>query len=180
MSILNIGTHVGERYLRFQASTGSWLLNKLEINLKNCVLDHESTRSGWGSITEGSAPNWQWDPSLGQAGPQPSPDHKRGFSTRLWIGGYGWAIWNSNSIAAAKGLDSALDSIWAKKDHHPGKLPVLICHGSKSVGQGNNQQPIFELSSWVSRDTLGDDGRQARADVVVPFVVPDEDDSIPF
>jgi hypothetical protein len=155
MSILNI-INSGGAYLRFLPSNNTWTVNKDTIDLKTLVIDYESVKTGWGHMAEGVAPDWKWDEVLGAAGPQPSREHKRGFSAKIWTKTTGWVEWSSNGTGPTIGFDAIFEVIWNSKDENPGKLPLVEYVGSNPlrVGKGNTRQPIFELVRWVDPSTI--------------------------
>jgi hypothetical protein len=155
MSILNLGTGSGN-YARYQPSTDQWFINKTEFALKQFYLDHGSVKTGWGLINEGMAPDWQWDTLLGVPLAQPTKEHRRGFSARVWIPGYGWVDWATNSTGSNMGFDSVFELVWGHKDSHPGEFAEIQYTGSQPirVGKGNTRKPLFQVSGWVPQASI--------------------------
>ena len=155
MSILGISNGSGN-YARYQSSTDQWLVNKVPIVLRTFILDHGSVKSGWGNINENAAPDWQWDSTLGVRSPQPTTDHRRGFSARLWFPEHGWVDWATNSTGASMGFDTVFELVWGHKDSHPGEFAEIQYTGSQPlrIGKGNTRKPLFQVLGWVPQASI--------------------------
>jgi hypothetical protein len=153
MSLLGLNNGGGGAYVRFLPSVNSWQFQGKEIALDSIVFDHESVKTGWGKMAEGQAPEWTWDAALGKGGPQPSPDHKRGFSVRMWTKATGTVEWSSNGTGPAMGFETLWTAIVAGMDANPGQVPVVKFTGSTpmKVGKGNTRVPNFTVERWVPR-----------------------------
>lgn len=176
MGILNLGGSAGS-YVRFMPSANAWMHGGAEVQLKQIVFDHASVRTGWGKMAEGSAPEWQWDNQLGVRSPQPSDEHKRGFSIRLYAKAIGVAEWSSTGTGPCMGFDAIFDQIWNEKDANAGKVPVVEYTGSEpiKVGKGNTRKPQFRLVKWVPRENVpwdGDDAQKEAAPAPAPVPKP--------
>lgn len=172
MSILNINGGGGGNYIRFMPSANAWVFNKEETTLDVIVFDHDTVKTGWGKMSEGNAPEWQWDERLGVAGKQPSIDHKRGFSISLFAKGIGTVEWSSTGTGPVIGFDEIFEQIWAQKDVNPGMVPVCKYTGSNAikVGKGNTRVPKFQLVKWTKRDSVpwGTEEKAEAAPVPAP------------
>jgi len=93
------------------------------------------------------------DDSVGKKGPQPSPEHKRGFQVVLYNKEIGAAEWSSNGVGPNMGLEIMYKACAAEREANPGKLPVLEYKGSKAekIGKGTTRIPQFVLTGWVAR-----------------------------
>jgi hypothetical protein len=186
MSILNINNGGGSgSYIRFMPSANAWVLNKEEVTLDAIVFDHESIKSGWGKMMEGSAPEWQWDERLGVQGQIPSQERdakgqllwKRGFSINFYSKQHGVVEWSSTGTGPVIGFDQIFEEIWNAKDANPGMVPVCKYGGSAplKVGKGNTRVPNFSLAKWVKRDSIpwdADEAEQAPAQAPKPAPAP--------
>lgn len=163
MGILNLGGG-GGNFLRFQPSVNAWIHKDQEVQLKQIVLDHTSMKTGWGKMSEGAAPEWQWDAQLGVGGRIPSDDKdkegrlvwKRGFAVTLFTRTTGVAEWSSTGTGPCIGFEKIVEEIWNEKDQHPGEVPVVEYTGSEArkIGKGNTRAPNFTLVKWIKRDTI--------------------------
>lgn len=156
MGILNINNGGGGSYIRFMPSANAWMFKGEEITLAQIVIDHDSVRSGWGKMSEGQAPEWQWDERLGVKGPQPSSDHKRGFSIAMFTKQTGTVEWSSTGTGPVIGFDKIFEEIWNAKADNEGKVAVVEYTGSTpmKVGKGNTRTPNFKLVKWVSKSAV--------------------------
>jgi hypothetical protein len=155
MSILNINPK-SSTFIRFSPAADAWLLNKVEIQLNRFFIDHESVKTGWGLMKEDSAPDWVWDNQLGDSGPQPTSEHKRGFSVRLYSDLTGTVTWSTTGTGPVIGFEKIFDEIWNTKDVHPDMVADVKYFGSKAlkIGKGNTREPTFRIVNWVSRSAV--------------------------
>jgi hypothetical protein len=155
MTVLNLAAGNGN-YLRYTSTIDQWFINKTEIALKAFYLDHGSVKTGWGYINEGMAPDWQWDTLLGVPLAQPTKEHRRGFSARVWIPGYSWVDWATNSTGSNMGFDSVFELVWGHKDSHPGEFAEIQYTGSQPlrIGKGNTRKPLFQVLGWVPQASI--------------------------
>ncbi len=148
----------GGNYIRFMPSANAWLnSNKEEFTPKKMVVDTDSLQTGWMHLGEGVR-DWQPDASLGKKGAQPSPDHKRGFSIKMYNKEMGLAEWSANGT----GPNMGLEKLWNNAD----KLPVIEYKGStlEKIGKGTTRIPNFDVVSWIDRPAgmdAVDDGTQS-------------------
>lgn len=163
MSILGLGSDGGGAFIRFLPSANAWMKGAEEVQVGQIILDVDSVRTGWGKMAEGQAPEWQWDERLGVRGPQPSPDHKRGFSIRLYTKALGVAEWSSTGTGPCMGFDRIFTAVWEQRASHPGQVPVIKYAGSEpiKVGKGNTRVPKFDLQKWVDRPSELDGGAES-------------------
>ena len=165
MSILNINNGGGGgSYIRFMPSANAWVFNKEEVTLDVIVIDHDSIKTGWGKMSDGQPPEWQWDQRLGVDGGIPSQERdvkgnlywKRGFSISFYTKATGTVEWSSTGTGPVIGFDQIFEEIWNAKDANPGKVAVVKYAGSTAlkVGKGNTRVPNFTLGKWVARDSV--------------------------
>ena len=126
--------------------------NNEEITLKKVVFDIDNIRTGWLLLGVGVR-DWVQDDAVGKKGPQPSPEHKRGFQVVLYNKEIGAAEWSSNGVGPNMGLELMYKACAAEREANPDKLPVLEYAGSKAekIGKGTTRIPQFKLTSWVAR-----------------------------
>lgn len=176
MSILNINGGGGGSYIRFMPSANAWMFNNAEIAVEAVVFDQGSVRTGWGRMAEGQAPEWLWDDRLGVGGSQPSPDHKRGFSIKLYTKATRTVEWSSTGTGPVIGFDAIFDTIWNARAEYPGKVALCRYTGSEAmkVGKGNTRKPLFNIVKWVDFGAVPwDGGAQAdQAPVETPALKP--------
>jgi hypothetical protein len=151
MSILNINGGGGGSYIRYMPSANAWVFQNNEIVLDTLVFDHTAIKTGWGRMAEGQAPEWLWDERLGVGGSQPSPDHKRGFSIKLYTKATGTVEWSSTGTGPVIGFDAIFETIWNGRAENSGKVALCKYTGSEAmkVGKGNTRKPLFSLVKWV-------------------------------
>jgi hypothetical protein len=154
----------GKSYLRFLPSMNSWNKGKEEWTPKAFILLPDSVQTGWGLMQEGQAPDWSWDASPGRRGPQPSPEHKRGFSITLEIDG-DETEWSSTGTGPVMGFQTLFSDVQAGMANNPGKVPVVEYVGSEphKVGKGNTRKPLFKILKWVARGNASPAGGSAAA-----------------
>ena len=155
----------GGSYIRYNASTGTWQVDGEAIQMGQFLLDPNSLRTGWGKIVAGMGPDWSWDERPGVKGPQPSDEHKRGFSLQLYSKSFGQREWSTNSAGSNKGLTAIWGEVSDQAAANPGKVPVLKFLGATptSIGKGMTQVPNFKLEKWI--DPPADFGTQGRVTV---------------
>ena len=156
----------GGNYIRFMPSANAWLNNnKEEFTPKKMVVDTDSLQTGWMHLGEGVR-DWQPDVSLGKKGPQPSADHKRGFSIKFYNKEMGVAEWSANGTGPNMGLEKLWKAIEAGQQANAGKYPVIEYAGStlEKIGKGTTRIPNFNVVSWIDRPAgmdAVDDGTQS-------------------
>ena len=152
--MLNLSSSSGSgNYIRFSPQANAWTNNNNEeIELKKVVFDIDNIKTGWLLLGVGVR-DWVQDESVGKKGPQPSPEHKRGFSVVLYNKEIGAAEYSSNSVGPNIGLEQMYKACIAERAANPGKLPVLEYKGSKAekIGKGTTRIPQFVLTGWVAR-----------------------------
>ncbi len=152
--MLNLSSSGGSgNYIRFMPSANAWLNNaKEEIQLKKVVFDIDNVQTGWLHLGEGVR-DWQPDAGLGKKGPQPSPEHKRGFMVKFYNKELGTVEWSSNGTGPNMGLEALYNAAAAQREANAGKLPVIEYTGSKleKIGKGSTRIPNFNVVSWVER-----------------------------
>ena len=161
----------GGNYIRFMPSANAWLnSNKEEFTPKKMVVDTASLQTGWMHLGEGVR-DWQPDASLGKKGPQPSADHKRGFSIKMYNKEMGLAEWSANGTGPNMGLEKLWKAIEAGQAANAGKLPVIEYKGStlEKIGKGTTRIPAFNIVSWIDRPAGMD---SEGADHSAPFSAP--------
>ena len=152
--MLNLSSSGGSgNYIRFSPQANAWTnSNNEEIQLKKVVFDIDAVQTGWLLLAVGQR-EWNPDVSLGKKGPQPTPEHKRGFMVTLYNKEIGAAEWSSNGVGPNMGLELLYKACDAQRAANPGKLPVVEYKGSKleKIGKGTTRIPQFELVNWVAR-----------------------------
>jgi hypothetical protein len=152
--MLNLSSGSGSgNYIRFSPQANAWTNNNNEeITLKKVVFDIDNIATGWLLLGVGVR-DWVQDDAVGKKGPQPSPEHKRGFQVVLYNREMGAAEWSSNGVGPNMGLEQMYKACAAERAANPGKLPVLEYKGSKAekIGKGTTRIPNFVLTGWVAR-----------------------------
>jgi len=137
-------------------------------------------KTGWGKIAEGQAPEWIWDAGLGKKTPQPSPDHKRGFSVMLKIKDKGWREWSANGVGVMMGMSELWQVVGLQVKENEGKGVHLKYKGARleKIGKGDTRVPEFEVKAWRE---MTDRPPVKEEAVAVENENPDlVDDEIPF
>ena len=152
--MLNLSSSSGSgNYIRFSPQANAWTNNNNEeIELKKVVFDIDNIRTGWLLLGVGVR-DWVQDESVGKKGPQPSPEHRRGFDITLYNKEIGPAAFSSNGVGNNIMLETMYKACIAERAANPGKLPVLEYQGSKAekIGKGTTRIPQFKLTGWVAR-----------------------------
>ena len=152
--MLNLSSSSGSgNYIRFSPQANAWTNNNNEeITLKKVVFDIDNIKTGWLLLGVGVR-DWVQDESVGKKGPQPSPEHRRGFEITLYNKEIGAAAFSSNGVGNNISLEQMYKACAAEREANPGKLPVLEYKGSKAekIGKGTTRIPQFVLTGWVAR-----------------------------
>ena len=116
------------------------------------VFDIDNIKTGWLLLGVGVR-DWVQDESVGKKGPQPSPEHRRGFDITLYNKEIGAAAFSSNGVGNNIMLETMYKACAAERAANPGKLPVVEYKGSKAekIGKGTTRIPQFVLTGWVAR-----------------------------
>lgn len=140
----------GGSYIRYMPSMNAWQIGKTETALDKFILLTDTVKTGWGKMAEGQAPEWEWDVALGKRGPQPSPDHKRGFSIKMIVDDEE-VEWSSTGTGPVMGFQTLFSDVQAGLANNPGKVPVVKYVNSEAhkVGKGNTRKPLFKIVDWV-------------------------------
>ena len=150
---LNLSNSGGSgNYIRFSPQANAWSNQDGEFALEKFVFDIDNVQTGWLHLGEGVR-DWQADAGLGTKGPQPSPDHKRGFMVKFYNKELGTVEWSSNGTGPNMGLEALYNAAAAQREANAGKLPVIEYTGSKleKIGKGSTRIPNFNVVSWVER-----------------------------
>jgi len=152
--MLNLSSGSGSgNYIRFSPQANAWTNNNNEeITLKKVVFDIDNIKTGWLLLGVGVR-DWVQDESVGKKGPQPSPEHRRGFDITLYNKEIGAAAFSSNGVGNNIMLETMYKACIAERAANLGKLPVLEYQGSKAekIGKGTTRIPQFALTGWVAR-----------------------------
>ena len=175
--MLNLSSGGGSgNYIRFSPQANAWTNNNNdEITLKKVVFDIDNIKTGWLLLGVGVR-DWVQDESVGKKGPQPSPEHRRGFDITLYNKEIGSAAWSSNGVGNNISLETMYKACAAERAANPGKLPVVEYAGSKAekIGKGTTRIPQFKLTGWVARPAgLDADAQEFEAEpaAIVPLPV---------
>jgi len=152
--MLNLSSGGGNgNYIRFSPQANAWTNNLgEEIQLGKVVFDIDGVQTGWLELGVGVR-DWQADSELGKKGPQPTPNHKRGFIITLYNKTIGSCEWSSSGVGPNMGLEKLYTDCAAQRAANPTKLPVLEYTGSKleKIGKGTTRIPNFNIVSWIER-----------------------------
>jgi len=172
--MLNLSSNGGGSYIRFMAQTRQWENSSKEsITLPPMVMDMDSVRTGWLLLGIGQR-DWVEDESVGKKGKQPSADHKRGFSVKLFSKPTGVVEWCASGVGVTKGFEAIYNACDAQADHNPGKVPVINYEGATAIkiGAGNTAIPNFKLKNWVNRPAALDADGEAVYEEAAPAPAP--------
>jgi hypothetical protein len=169
--MLNLSSGGGNgNYIRFSPQANAWTNNLgEEIQLGKVVFDIDGVQTGWLELGVGVR-DWQADSELGRKGPQPTPNHKRGFIITLYNKTIGAAEWSSSGVGPNLGLEKLYTDCAAQRAANAGKLPVLEYTGSKleKIGKGTTRIPNFTIVSWIDKPAgMGQSDEDYIAQVVV-------------
>lgn len=170
--MLNLSSGGGSgNYIRFSPQANAWTNNLgEEIQLKKVVFDIDNVQTGWLLLGVGVR-EWQGDAQLGRKGPQPTPEHKRGFIVKFYNKELGTVEWSSNGVGPNMGLQNLHSACMEQYAANPGKMPVLEYTGSKleKIGKGTTRIPAFNLVSWIDKPAGMD---QSDAEFVAQAAAP--------
>jgi hypothetical protein len=169
--MLNLSSGGGNgNYIRFSPQANAWTNNLgEEIQLGKVVFDIDGVQTGWLELGVGVR-DWQADSELGRKGPQPTPNHKRGFIITLYNRTIGSCEWSSSGVGPNMGLEKLYTDCAAQRAANAGKLPVLEYTGSKleKIGKGTTRIPNFTIVSWIDKPAgMGQSDEDYIAQVMV-------------
>jgi hypothetical protein len=156
----------GGNYIRFMPSTNAWInSDKEEFKPKEMLVDTDSLQTGWMHLGKGVR-DWQPDSKIGKKGPQPSADHKRGFSIKLYNKDMGVVEWSANGTGPNMSLEKLWKEIEAGQAANAGKYPVIqyVDAPVQKIGLGTTRIINFNLIKWIDRPAgmdAVDDGTQS-------------------
>jgi hypothetical protein len=170
--MLNLSSGGGNgNYIRFSPQANAWTNNLgEEIQLSKVVFDIDGVKTGWLELGVGVR-DWQADSELGKKGPQPTPNHKRGFILTLYNKTLGTCEWSSNGVGPNIGLQNLYSECAAQRAANAGKLPVLEYTGSKleKIGKGTTRIPNFTIVSWIDKPAgMGQSDEEYNAQMAAP------------
>jgi len=165
--MLNLSSGGGSgSYVRFSPAANAWTNQDGEIQLGKVVFDIDNVQTGWLELGVGVR-DWQPDAALGKKGPQPSANHKRGFSVKFYSKALGTVEWSSNGVGPNMGLEALYKQCAEQRnDTTFDKLPVIEYTGSRmeKIGKGTTRIPAFTLTGWIARPA----GMDAEAFAPIP------------
>ena len=169
--MLNLSSGGGSgNYIRFSPQANAWTNQDGEIQLGKVVFDIDNVTTGWLELGVGVR-DWQPDAALGKKGPQPTANHKRGFSVKFYSKALGTVEWSSNGVGPNMGLEQLYKQCSEQHAANAGKLPVVEYTGSRmeKIGKGTTRIPNFTLTNWIDRPAGMDADAPAEFD---PFPAP--------
>jgi hypothetical protein len=165
--MLNLSSGGGSgSYVRFSPAANAWTNQDGEIQLGKVVFDIDNVQTGWLELGVGVR-DWQPDAALGKKGPQPSANHKRGFSVVFYSKALGTVEWSSNGVGPNMGLEALYKQCAEQRnDTTFDKLPVIEYTGSRmeKIGKGTTRIPAFNITNWIARPA----GMDAEAFAPIP------------
>lgn len=149
-------------YVKYNAKAGRWYTKKdepdaeeFEVQNMTAIFDMDNLQTGWFLFAAGVAPSKTMDPSLAEAAPKPSDQHKRGFQIEVFSDKnlLGKREFSSTAGAVIEAMNDLHDHWLAGRDANAGKLPVVKCTGVQAVTNkhGTNYRPVLEIVSWSDR-----------------------------
>jgi hypothetical protein len=171
--MLNLSSGGGSgSYIRFSPQANAWTNQDGEIQLGKVVFDIDNVQTGWLELGVGVR-DWQPDAALGKKGPQPTANHKRGFSIVFYSKALGTVEWSSNGVGPNMGLEQLYKQCSEQRAANPDKLPVVEYTGSRmeKIGKGTTRIPNFTLTGWIARPA-GMDAQTPPVDEFDPFPAP--------
>ena len=169
--MLNLSSGGGSgNYIRFSPQANAWTNQDGEIQLGKVVFDIDNVTTGWLELGVGVR-DWQPDAALGKKGPQPTANHKRGFSVKFYSKALGTVEWSSNGVGPNMGLEQLYKQCSEQHTANAGKLPVVEYTGSRmeKIGKGTTRIPNFTLTGWIDRPAGMDADAPSEFD---PFPAP--------
>ena len=152
--MLNLSSGSGSgNYIRFSPQANAWTNQDGEIQLGKVVFDIDNVQTGWLELGVGVR-DWQPDAALGKKGPQPTANHKRGFSIVFYSKALGTVEWSSNGVGPNMGLEQLYKQCSEQRnDTNFDKLPVIEYTGSRmeKIGKGTTRIPNFTITGWIAR-----------------------------
>jgi len=172
--MLNLSSGGGSgSYIRFSPQANAWTNQDGEIQLGKVVFDIDNVTTGWLELGVGVR-DWQPDAALGKKGPQPTANHKRGFSIVFYSKALGTVEWSSNGVGPNMGLEQLYKQCSEQRnDTNFDKLPVIEYTGSRmeKIGKGTTRIPNFTITGWIARPA-GMDAQTPPVDEFDPFPPP--------
>ena len=167
----------GGNFIRFSPAANAWTNStNEEIQIKKVVFDIDNVQTGWLQLGVGVR-DWAPDVATGKKGPQPSPDHKRGFSVKFYNKQLGTCEWSSNGVGPNMGLEQIYVKCMEDRKTIPLNatlLPVIEYKGSKmeKIGKGTTRIPLFEVTDWIARPAGMDEAGGVEEEYAAPASAP--------
>ncbi len=144
-------------YIKFNGKAGRWYFkdqngDEVEVTPTNFIADLENIKTGWFMFAAGMAPDKVYDKDLSTPAEKPSPNHKRGFSLRLYSKAFNGVVELSGaSMHLCNSINDLYEAYEAKKDGS--KVPVVKFIGTTAMKdkQGTNYKPGFVIEKFVDR-----------------------------
>jgi hypothetical protein len=171
--MLNLSSGGGSgSYVRFSPAANAWTNQDGEIQIGKVVFDIDNVVTGWLELGVGVR-DWQPDAALGKKGPQPTANHKRGFSVVFYSKALGTVEWSSNGVGPCMGMEALFKQCSEQHAANLGKLPVVEYTGSRmeKIGKGTTRIPAFTITNWIARPA-GMDAQTPPIDEFDPFPAP--------
>jgi len=159
--MLNLSTQSGnyDSWIKWNSKAGRFYVKgengEVEVMPTSFIADLENIKTGWLHFQAGQAPSRMWDENLTTPLPQPTPNHKRGFSLRLFSNQtFGGIVeLSSSSMHLCASISDLYTAFNNDKGNHAGQVPVVKFTGSTTMkdAKGMNYKPNFIIEKWVAR-----------------------------
>lgn len=152
----NTGSY--DPYVKFNGKAGRWYIKneageEIEVTPTSFVADLENIKTGWMMFAAGLAPDKVYDTNLSTPAERPTPNHKRGFSLRLFSKSTfnGVVELSGSSMHICNSINDLYEAF--EKSKEPGKVPVVKFTGTSAMKdkQGTNYKPNFSIEKWIDR-----------------------------
>lgn len=150
-----------DKWIKWNSKAGRFYmkgeLDDVEVMPTTFIADLEKIKTGWLLFAAGQAPSRVWDENLSSPAKQPTPEHRRGFSLRLFskatFGGV--AELSSSSMHLCGAVNDLYTAYEAQKSANPGKVAVVKFSGATTMKdtKGMNYKPNFSIEKFVDRPT---------------------------
>jgi len=151
------GTGSANGYIRYMASTASWVYEGENIDFKAAIFDLQNIRTGWALLQANQAPEWTMDETIEVRAPKPEGDDwKRGFKVDI----YSKAMFGDDTPVVEFGTSStgaqlgiqALYAEWEAAKPEAGTSPVVEFKGGvpTKIGKGSTNVPTLKILKFMA------------------------------
>ena len=141
-------------FIRLNLQTGQWTFKGPNTDAvpfdatQGILFDLQSLQMGWLSLNHGR--DWQPWPALGQRTPQPTEDHKTGFSIDCFVPNLGHANFSDSSQGKCNFIAKLYNEAEQTPQFAAQQKPFVVVTGCNpvSIGNGMSADVSYSIAGW--------------------------------